>query len=186
MNFALHIKILYGLVTILLLGTIAMDVTGRYSPKSVVPQSGGQIASDTATEAIQPDTSNVVVGAYTPSVGGVITAIDGTTMKVKAPDASIATVLIGADTKFQIAGPSKDPATIQKELDAYNAQVALLMKDSVKNKAALAALYIPPTVITYPATLADFKVDDHVLVVANSINASGAYVATILTKNPTQ
>jgi hypothetical protein len=179
MNYALHIKILYGLVVIILAGIIITSIAGHNSQ-------GGKMLPGTAAGALEPGISNVVVGAYTPSVWGVLTQVDGTTMKVKAQGGNIATVLISTDTKLQIAGPSKDPVTIQKELDAYNAQVALLMKDPVKNKAALAALYVPPTIITYPATPADFKVGDQILVVASVIDANGAYVATILTKNSPQ
>ena len=185
MNYALHIKILYGLIVVLLVALISMNVAGRSS------QNGSLFAlrqnqTGTVAATAQPNLSNIVIGGGGPStqsVLGTITEIDGATMKVKAADGSIATILTGANTTFQIGGPSKDQATIQKELAAYNAQITNLLKDPVKNKAALAALHTPLTQITYPATITDFKIGDKVLVVASSINASGAYVVTILTRS---
>jgi hypothetical protein len=104
-------------------------------------------------------------------------------MQVKEQDGSVKTVSITSSTKFTIAGKLKDQATRQREIDAYNAQVNLLLKDPEKNKAALAAMQLPPAQEVTPATASDFTVGDAVVINTAGAGSNGVYTATTVTKN---
>lgn len=169
-----HIKILYGLVALLVVGMAAIGVVWYQSQKE----------SNVPPPSPSADLTGVVVGgADLPplTVVGTITAISSNTMKVKGSDGSgVDTVAITAGTQFELLGPPKDSTAMQKEYNDYNAQVAELMKDPQKNKAALAALRAPIPQTLLPATLADFAVGDQVQINASSTDATGAYVATLI------
>jgi hypothetical protein len=186
-----HIKILYVLVLLLLVGLIGLAYLNTHNMKSIAGAGAtdGPASGNTST-TVQADLSTITVGdggVMANSVAGTITSLSGAQMQLKdATQGATDIVSINTNTKFEIAGKLKDPATIQKDLAAYNAQVALLMKDPIANKAALAALQVPSTQTVTPATLADFRVGDQVLVAATSIDASGTSVEATITKNPVQ
>jgi hypothetical protein len=189
MEHSSHIKILYGLVLALLTGMIVMADAWHQSQKAALPLMQGQNIAANAP-APTPALSGIVVGGGGPAVidvVGTITGLSGGSVKVNVFNQNTTdAVVIGAATQFEIVGQFKDPATIQKELAAYNAQVDDLLKDPVKNKAALAAMRVPSPQTVTPATLADFKVGDQILVAATSTDASGAYIATVISKTVTQ
>jgi hypothetical protein len=190
MDHTKHIKILYGLVVVLLVVVVGIGLLWHYSAKNTPMYAAGQNMPVLAASSTQPDLSKVVVGAggaVMQYAKGTITEVGGNSIKIKdANTNAVDTIAISANTTLQIGGKIKDSATQQKELAAYNAGVTTLLKDPVKNQAALAALRLPSTEVLTPATLADFSVGDVVLVSAGSIDASGTYIATIVTKNPAQ
>lgn len=190
MDHTRHIKILYGLVVLLLAVVVGMGALWRYSPNSGPGLSVGQNTPGTHVASSTPDLSKVIVGdggSAMQYARGAITELGSNSMKVKDSNTgAVDTVAISANTKLQLGGKVKDTATQQQDLAAYNAQVTTLMKDPVKNQAALAALQIPSAQIMTSATLADFRVGDTVLITASSVDSSGTYVATVITKNPAQ
>lgn len=117
-------------------------------------------------------------------VFGTITKVGPNSMQIKDQTTGGAdSISITANTKVQLAGALKDQATQQKELAAYNAQVTTLMKDPIKNKAALAAMRIPLAQTVTPGTLSDLAVGDEVMVSASSITSGNVYVATLISKS---
>jgi hypothetical protein len=181
-----HIGILYGLIALL---TVCVVVMGFMFYR--ISQGAVGLTPAASLSPNRPVPSTVVMGGPLVSeLRGTITELGTNSMKIKlASDGTVSTVTFGSNTQFGIAGHMKDDATIQKELDAYNAQVAELRKDPVQNEAALAAMRVPPTQITYPAKISDFAVGDSVLVQvpqASTANATGTYLATSIIKNNLQ
>lgn len=175
-----HIKILYGLVALLLAAVSVMAVMlYRFQSETAISRNQGATAA--------PDLSGIIIGgdaSATTNVVGTVAEVGNGSMKVKVSGReTVAAISISADTELQIAGPFKDIETQREELAAYNAQVALLVKDPAKNKEALTAIRVPPTQTATPATLADFKAGDQVLVVASGVDTSGAYRAVFVSRS---
>lgn len=154
---------------------------------------GGQIMGPSANSGLNvPPASAATVSignggpVITYTTSGTIADLTGSSIKVKTADGSIASLAIDANTKFESLGPVKSTAEMQKEMDAYNAQVKLLLQDPVKNKEALAALVPPPPQARTPMTLADFTVGEQVEAAAVSKNSSGVYIAYSIVKDTAQ
>jgi hypothetical protein len=130
--------------------------------------------------------ASVTVGSLptTDNIAGTITTLGGNTLQIKDINTgNIDSVSISSKTVIQIAGKIKDAVTQQKELAAYNAQVALLMNDPIKNKTALAAMQLPPTQEITPGNLSDLAVGDQVLLAASGVNSNDVYEAVSITKS---
>jgi hypothetical protein len=183
-----HIKILYSLMTLLLVVVVVLMGIVLYRPQ--MGTQVGQLGSNGLNvPAAQAATSTPVgnggpISSYTTS--GTIITLTSSSIQIKTADGSIASLAVDPNTKFETLGPVKSAAEMQTEMDAYNAQVATLMKDLVKNKAALAALPIPLPQTHTATTAADFKAGDQVEVAAVAKDSSGAYIAYSIVKGTSQ
>jgi uncharacterized protein GlcG (DUF336 family) len=176
MEYKNHIRILYGLVVLLMIGVAGMALAWHESERQI-------LLATASSSAPSADLSGVAVGgANTPplSVAGAVTALGSNSLKVKNIQNTVTAVVVNADTKIEKLGPQKDAATVQQEFAAYNAKVAELMKDPQTNKAALAAMQAPIPQTFVAMNFADLKVGDQVQINANTTDASGAYVATLV------
>lgn len=186
-----HIKIIYALLAVLFVA-LGFTLYQNQTLRMAVRTDGS--SSQTSTVAPQnasttPSLADVVIGGgSTTTIAGVaigtINQIGNNEMQVKDQNTGKTyAISITPTTKIQLAGATKDAATQQKELAAYNAQVALLLKDPVKNKTALAAMRVPSVQEVTPITLADLKIGDLVMVSASSITSDNVYVAAIISKS---
>lgn len=178
---ATHIKVIYSLVVVLFLlnGFTLFQV---YQLQVYVP---GGSAQGGAGQAVQGAGQNIIVGAapLLDNIAGIIVSIGTNSLQIKDKGGAVVAVSVAANTPVKLAGKMKDAATRQKELDAYNAQVNQLIQDPVKNKAALAALELPPLQEVSPISFSDLHMGDTVLVAANGTDAAGAYSALSVTKS---
>ena len=115
---------------------------------------------------------------------GTILKLNSNSLQIKdSLTQNVYTFSVTAMTKVQLLGAFKDQVEYQKELDAYNAQVKVLLQDPIKNKAALAALRLPAAQLTSSITIDDLNVGDSVMVEASSDTANNNYIANIIFKS---
>jgi hypothetical protein len=162
-----HIKTLYALNIVSLCA-----VFGLFFLYVRAPQQSLGIDQFGATSKMQP-VRDVFVGnnADTPAarIQGPILQVIGSVLTVKdrATEQTYA-VSINAGTKIERVGPQKNSAEYQKEMDAYYAQIKLLMQDPVKNKVELSSLVIPTPIQLTSDTPASLALGDVVEVIAAS------------------
>ena len=187
-----HTKIIYALIALLFVAlgfTLYQNQILRMGARTVASPNALGVGAGLPNASTTPSLADIVVGggSTTTTAGsaiGTIAQIGSNSMQIKDQNTGKTyEVSITPATKIQLAGAVKDPATIQTQLAAYNAQVAVLMKDPVKNKAALAAMQVPSVQDVTPLTLADLKIGDLVMVVASSITSGNVYVAASISKS---
>ncbi|MDE1925300.1 MAG: hypothetical protein KGH79_03945 [Patescibacteria group bacterium] len=168
-------KILLGAVVLLIIGEASLFYlyASGASPLKAVPQA-------TNTQAPQPvdagASANVSPGSAIKDMFGTVSSVSGNTLTYVAGQTSIkvsvpANVLLGA-----ITGPS-DSAAMQQALDAYNKQLAVLLRDPQKNQVAIETLMLP--VAAAPLRLSDLKPGDTVDVKYNQLQSSGSSYAVM-------
>lgn len=180
-------KIIYFLFAALF---VAMGFLFYQNQKlQIALRNGGpyQAQADSAPNASTTSAlASVTVGSLpaTDNITGTITTLGSNTLQIKDINTGTTdSVSINSKTAIQIAGKIKDTITQQKELAAYNAQVALLMQDPLKNRAALAAMQLPPTQEITPGKLSDLVMGDHVMVAASGVDSTGVYEAVSITQS---
>lgn len=183
-----HVKILYALNGLFFCALVALSLytIPKYQQQPHVGQLTNGAPIDASTKAAL---ESVTVGSNTDSPAanknGAITQINGRVLTVKDTSSGQAyTVSTNSDTKVILVGAQKNPVLYQKEMDAYYAQVKLLMQDPIKNKAALASLTIPDPVELKTGTLADLVVGDTVDAQAAAPIASTSFTAVKIFKAP--
>lgn len=110
---------------------------------------------------------------------GKVQAVDGQTLTISTSgDGSVAKVQVTSATKIvKSDGLPKDPEVQKSDLAAYNAKVAELGKDPVKNKSALETLMLPNPFVEKPMQLSAMQAGDSVTVFSFSKNSDGSYAA---------
>jgi len=182
-----HLKILYVLNALFFCALIGLFL---YIPSGSRVLPLGQNISGAPIGAPQAaTTTSVVVGKSTNDPEalktGPITQINGGVLTIEdVISAQTYAVSANGDTKIQLIGSQKDPAKYKKEMDAYYAQIKLLMQDPIKNKDALLLLTIPAPVELQPGTLADFAVGDSIEATAASPVTNKSFTAVKIVKLP--
>lgn len=158
-----HTKILYALN----IGVVCLVVVLFLFQIYGVKLRDGDFFTLGASSLGDPTTSESVVVVGDPSDRsetnrfGRIVQLSGSSLTLKdLSSGKLYTVSISFATRVELIGAPKDPATYQKELDAYYAQAKLLTQDPVKNKDALAALVLPQSNEVTSGSIADLAVGD--------------------------
>ena len=172
-----HVKILYTLAALIVvvLGLVLYQV---HQTQKALSDQVLNLPSQVSSPAVASSTDDVIIGnnPLAQFVDGTLIAVNPTQVTVKDNSGATKSITLVPNATVKLEGAIKDPVTTQKELDAYNAQVALLLKDSIKNKAALAAMQQPtPRVITRGA-LSDLHTGDTISV---ELNADGSLAVAI-------
>ena len=170
-----HQLILFSVITVLLLICISGVgyVLYRINRLSSPPMPGGYQTPVTDSAAATPPGSGII------RVTGTVKSISAGSISIDS-GGTVAAVSTDGNTSFVLRGPVKDQETQQKDLDAYNQQLSILLKDPETNKNKIAALQLPFYFTTPSIAQSDIKAGDSVSVVLRK----GSNVAMTVIKAP--
>lgn len=170
-------KILYGIVAVLcasqmiVLWSVFHSPAGRSASLGQAPV-GAALPPGTQASTTPP----VPPGSKLVLAMGKVQAVNGQTLTIStSEDGSVAKVQVTAATKIvKTDGSQKDPEVLKSDLAAYNAKVAELSKDQVKNKSAIETLMPPNPFVEKTIPLSAMQAGDSVTVFSFEKNSDGS------------
>lgn len=160
MELTIKDKILFGLITLLLLSVGYLLYVNFNIEKSIVSKNSSIVNAPTPGDTVTP----IAIGSNASAVLGTVTAIKGSVLSIKTNQGKVMEGQITSNAKVTIVGAAKSLQVYQLELDAYNAKVTELLKDPEKNRVELENLSLPISSVETPSSVADIKLGDSLAV----------------------
>lgn len=157
-------KVLYGVVLALVFCVGALFYMQYQLQKSL---SGSAAEGESQVPAPRGEAENTAIpgSAYT-QVQGTFVSRNGSTLSLQTADGVEQVSVPGSAAIVAVAG-QKDPRAYEQEMTQYRAQLAELLKEPAKNKAAIESLQMPLPGVETSVTLQDFVEGDLVVVIKN-------------------
>ncbi|HEY6020740.1 MAG TPA: hypothetical protein VIY48_12845 [Candidatus Paceibacterota bacterium] len=169
----LALVVIIGCSQLYLFTRLQASKAGVSSANSMAPGATGTAVGTSSLAA------NVTVGDLAVAYQGYITKIQNSALEVKTPETTV-NFSLSSNTQFYKPGTKKSNVEYSQEMQAYNAKVAELAKDPVKNAEALKAMNVPSQFNQIALKLSDFKVGDYVFVTPGAKNGDGSYTAALV------